>query len=227
MATLITDPASAGVSADWTAADMQEQLGGIPLKRILMQPSPGKATVEDVEKALARTGRAHELVDHILVEKPMGYLEARIAYILGHILETFLETHDLGMASGPDGPFRISGDLVRSPDVAFITWARLPGGEFPSRAVPEMVPDLAIEVLSETNTPREMERKLRDYFSAGTRLVWYIDPRTQTARAHTSPDRSQFIPTDGVLDGGEVLPGFEVRLADLFARAKRVPRKPE
>jgi Uma2 family endonuclease len=62
-----------------------------------------------------------------------------------------------------------------------------------------------------------MERKLRDYFAAGVRLVWYIDPRSRTARAYTSPDKGEELTDQGSLSGGDVLPGFELSLSDLFA----------
>jgi Uma2 family endonuclease len=80
-------------------------------------------------------------------------------------------------------------------------------------------PDLAVEVLSEGNTPAEMNRKLGEYFAGGVRLVWLIDPDTQTALAYTSPDKSNFIGADGALDGGDVLPGFGLPLRDLFAES--------
>ncbi len=69
---------------DWTVADMQQQLGGIPLARIRMVPPPGTATEEDVLAVHARTGRLCELVDGTLVEKVMGYRESRLAVVLGY-----------------------------------------------------------------------------------------------------------------------------------------------
>ncbi len=75
------------------------------------------------------------------------------------------------------------------PDVAFMSWDRLPGKTVPDEAIPELAPDLAIEVLSAGNTKGEMERKLKDYFFAGVRLVWYIDWRRRTAEVYTSPDQ--------------------------------------
>jgi len=83
--------------------------------------------------------------------------------------------------------------------------------------IPAMAPNLAVEILSEGNTPGEMERKLRDYFAAGVRLVWYIDPRSHTARTYTTPDKCEVLTEQGILSGGDVLPGFELSLAELFA----------
>ena len=82
------------------------------------------------------------------------------------LLWNFVEAHDLGVVVGGDGPFRLRVGLVRLPDVCFISWERLPGGEFPGEAVAPVVPDLAVEVLSKSNTREEMARKRREYFAA-------------------------------------------------------------
>lgn len=79
------------------------------------------------------------------------------------------------------------------------------------------------EVLSKGNTTEEMERKLREYFQA-VRLVWTIEPKTRTARAYTAADEWREIGSDGSLLGGEVLPGFVLPLAQLFAQVEE-PRE--
>jgi Uma2 family endonuclease len=87
--------------------------------------------------------------------------------------------------------------------------------------VPELVPDLAVEILSEGNTPAEMRRKRREYFKAEVRLVWQIDPRTRTAAVYTDPERHETLSETRALDGGDVLPGFTLTLRDLFAELDR------
>ena len=206
--------------ADWTVADMLEHFGGIPLKRILIVPPPGTATVDDVEHIRSTTGRICELVDGTLVEKAVGYFESRLAAVLIHFIERFLDTARLGMVLAPDGTLNILLGVVRAADVSFISWQRLPGGELPKKPIPNLVPDLAVEVLSKGNTKAEMRRKLHEYFQAGVRLVWLIDPTTRTATVYTTPEQATHVPRDGVLVGGEVLPGFELLLEELFARAE-------
>jgi Uma2 family endonuclease len=76
-----------------------------------------------------------------------------------------------------------------------------------------------VEVLSAGNSPGEMQRKLVDYFKAGVRLVWYVDPRARTLCAYTAPDRFELIDEQGAVEGGQVLPGLRFALADLFAEA--------
>lgn len=148
--------------ADWTAADMQEQLGGIPLDRIRMVPPPGTATEEDVVAVHARTGQLCELVDGILVEKVMGYRESRLAVVLGHFIETYLDARPLGSVAGADGMLRLFPGMVRIPDLSFIPWERFPERKLPRQPIPPIAPDLAVEVLSKGNTDREMQRKLHD-----------------------------------------------------------------
>src|SRR5215210_5349558 len=78
-----------------TMADVLEQLGDVPLRRVLADPPPGTATEQDVIEVEAREKRLCELVDGVLVEKPMGFYESRVATVLSHFLEDFLDRHDL------------------------------------------------------------------------------------------------------------------------------------
>src|SRR4051812_47884132 len=89
-------------------------------------------------------------------------------------LSNFVVTNDLGIATPADGVVRLVQGLVRIPDVAFFGWERLPGRVVPRDPIPDLVPDLAVEVLSEGNTKGEMQRKLREYLLAGVRLIWFI-----------------------------------------------------
>jgi Uma2 family endonuclease len=204
-----------------TVADLVEHLDGIPGSRIRLQPAPGTATEADLLTFSARDGRLYELVDGVLVEKTMGHFEGRLAHVLGYFIEDFLTGHDLGIVYGADSTLRIARGLVRLPDLSFVSWAKLPGRLLPAEAVADLVPDLAVEVLSESNTDTEMRRKRREYFGAGTRLVWEIDPDTGTAEVFTAPEQGTTVPEDGELNGGDVLPGFTLSLRRLFERAGR------
>ena len=89
----------------------------------------------------------------------------------------------------------------------------------PAEAVPDLVPDLAVEILSKSNTPAEMERKLREYFDAGTRLVWYVYPERREIEVFTSPGDPTLLSEDDVVTGSDVVPGFELPIREWFARA--------
>jgi Uma2 family endonuclease len=155
----------------------------------------------------------------------MASFESLLAFVLGYFLLRFLDEHDLGVVLGGDGFLRLFPGQVRAPDVSFISWKRMPNQEFPTEAIASLAPDLAVEILSPSNTEAEMRRKLRDYFHAGGKLVWIVDPGARTVRVHTSPRRSTLLTEDDTLTGGKVLPGFRLPIRTWFERASRRPRR--
>jgi Uma2 family endonuclease len=205
-------------------AEHWERLGNVPLERILMHPAPGTATAKDCLAVLESANRRLcELVDGTLVEKAMGQREALLGGFVYQQLDIFAVGHDLGVVYPADAPFRILPRQVRLPDASFFTWDRI-GGEIPKEPIPRRIPDLAAEVISESNTQEEMRRKLRDYFTSGVQVVWIIYPKTETAELYTAPTRKRRIPRDGALEGGKLLPGFSLPLKELFARVNRKRR---
>jgi Uma2 family endonuclease len=202
-------------------ADLLDRLGDVPLSRIRFHPPPGTATEQDVIEAKAKVGRLCELFDGVLVEKPMGYYESRVALVLARLLDTFAEEHDLGITLGADGMIRVEPRQVREPDVSFFLWDRFPGRILPRGQILGLVPDFAVEVLSPGNTPREMERKRREYFAGGARLVWEVFPESRRVHAYTAPDLFTVFCEDDTLDGGDLLPGFTLSVRRWFERAGR------
>jgi Uma2 family endonuclease len=183
------------------------------------------ATERDVIEVAAREKRLCELIDGVLVEKAMGFYESRLAVVLIYFLERFLEQHPLGCVVGEAGMMRLAEGMVRIPDVSFISWDRLPDRESPKTPIPDLVPDLAVEVLSGSNTESEMARKLEEYFGTGVRVVWYVEPGARAVRIYSAPQEMVRIGADQVLEGGDVLPGFALPLAEWFARAEG-PKNP-
>ena len=206
-----------------TVAELLKALGGIRPNRIRMNPPPGRATEKDVIRIEAKENRLFELVDGVLIEKAMGARESLLAVQISHRLLTNLDQRatDLGVVLGADGFLRLRPRLVRIPDVSFISWDQIPSGEFPTEPIASLFPDLAVEVLSESNTPREIARKLEEYFEAGCRLAWIIDPETRTADVYTAADHCTHLRSSQSLDGGDVLPGFKLPLKELFASTRR------
>lgn len=201
-------------------ADILMDLGNIPASRVRSEPKPGTATVEDLLRVNSQGGMC-ELVDGALVEKAMGWRESMIAMALGSIIRSFVLTRNLGVVSGADGFIRILRTQVRGPDVAFISWDRLLGGKVPEDKVPELVPDLAIEVLSEGNTYAEMARKRREYFHAGVRQVWMVDIEERTVAVYTDITKYELFDETQSLNGGDILPGLEISLGALFGELDR------
>lgn len=213
---LLTD-----VPTNWNAADLQQHLGGIPLQRICLLPPPGCAREDDVIRLHDQEHRLCELLDGVLVEKTMGWYESILASEIIIELGIFLRAHNLGKVLGPDGTLRFLPGVVKIPDVSFVSWQRWPEQSPPRRPIPGIVPDLVIEILSDGNTAEEMEAKLQVYQQAGVQMIWYIDPRSQDAVCHRGEGESAYVDRTGVLLGQDILPGFELSLADLFDRADR------
>ena len=155
----------------------------------------------------------------------MGLEESCIAMKIGRSLGIFVDPRGLGVVAGEGGTLQLDINLVRIPDVSFISWERMPRGEVPKEPVPLLVPDLAVEVISRSNTAKEMAEKLHEYFEKGVRLVWYVRPRSRVVDVYTAPDRFTRLTASMRLDGGDVLPGFSVLVGELFELPKRPPTK--
>jgi Uma2 family endonuclease len=201
----------------WTASTVIAHFGDIPIARIRTSPAPGEATEADVVELHERHDRLCELIDGTLVEKAMGWQEAELAIVIATLLRNFVAASHLGKIFGPDGMFRLEPEQIRIPDVAYISKQRFAGRTLDRGAFWELGCDLAVEVISPSNTRREMERKLNDYFAAGVKLVWlvYLDPREIVV--YTSPNSSVTLRGEDALEGGPVLPGFSVPVAQVFA----------
>ncbi len=209
-----------------TIADLLERLGDVAPHRVLLKPTPGTATERDLVRLHGRTDRLYELVEGTLVEKVMGLPEAFLAGDVLHLLASFVYQHKLGEVAGADASWRLMPGLVRLPDVCFISRERLPNGERPREQVSGPAPDLAVEVLSPSNTKGEMKRKLKEYFLSGTRLVWFVNVRKFTVEVFTAPDQSILLTENDVLDGADVLPGLSLPVREVFARVPRPLPKP-
>jgi Uma2 family endonuclease len=204
------------VGEEATLADVLQQLGGISAKRVRCNPPLGTATEDDVIRIRARERRLFELVHGVLVEKVMGYWESVLGIELARLLGNFINRHKSGSLAGADGMLRLSPGLVRIPDLSFVSRARLARHRRARAPILPLAPDLAIEVLSEGNTRREMERKISEYFDAGCRLVWLVDARTRTVAVYTSGADVITLTEKQTLTGGDVLPGFRLPLRNLF-----------
>jgi Uma2 family endonuclease len=162
-----------------------------------------------------QTFELHE--GEIVLMSPTSALSALVAAEFAWFLTTFVKTHDLGYVTGADGTFALDPQTVYVPDVAFIRKARL--SALPERYFP-FAPDVAVEVLSPSDSVRQAQRKALRYLKAGTALVWLIYPAEKAADAcRLAPEGSlnlQPIEADGAFEGGEVLNGFRLSMAELF-----------
>ena len=147
-------------------------------------------------------------------------IHAWIVYNLYDRLTDWVRPRGLGRVLGDGTPYQLGPGIVRGPDVSFIRADRLPGGP-PRRGGWPFAPDLAVEVLSPSDTHAEVRRKLANYFGAGTRLVWLVDPDERGIEVHAPHAAGVWVAETGTLNGGDVLPGFTVLAADVFAGVPR------
>ena len=174
--------------------------------------------VVDAEISPDLSESLYEVIDGQIVEKMMGALEFRIASCLHGHLWTFVNAHGLG-ATDVEMLFLIDEamGLRRRPDVAFVSRERWPIDEpLPSREAWNVVPDLAVEVISQSNSASDMADKVNDYFRAGVRLVWLFYPRLNIVYVYESASKVTILEAGDELDGGDVVPGFRLPLSAIF-----------
>ena len=147
---------------------------------------------------------------------PVGIQHGAIVIKLGRLLGSYVEAKRLGLI-GTEIGFRLSRDpdTVRGPDVAFIAKSRLPKEGIPKKFA-DFPPDLAVEVLSPEDTASELLRKVEEYLQGGVPLIWVVDPATQTVTVYRSLQDVRIVSSDQQLEGGEAVPGFQCKVADLF-----------
>lgn len=199
-----------------TAAEWLDSLGGVPLERIIFDPWPGTATEEDLLYLVAHDSLC-ELIDGTLVEKPVGMVEGFIEMRLGSRLTVWAEANRAGFVGGSQTTLRMANGRIRLPDIVFLSRDQLPGGKLPAETIPTLPPTLAVEVYSKTNTAKEIAQKLEEYFASGGRLAWVVYPKTKTIKVHDKPGPPVAVLGESdTLDGGAVLPGFSLLIAELF-----------
>lgn len=207
-----------------TLADVLHALGDIPPDRILWNPFPGTATEADQVRIVDRDKRRVELLNGILVEKAMGYRESLMALSLAAYLMGFVKPRRLGVIAGADAIMRMRDGRNRLPDVSFTAWENVPTNDAHLQSVADFAPDLAVEILSDGNTESEIAHKREDYFAAGTRLVWIVEPDDRTVAVYTDPNSFSLLRESDTLTGGDVLPGFALPLAEFFNDPQLQPK---
>jgi Uma2 family endonuclease len=159
------------------------------------------------------------LVDGTLVEKAVGSWESIIASRIITALSNFMRGKNLGWVTGEQGPARTSKSRVRMPDASVFLAEQFPDRKIPSSPIPAISPALVTEVLSRGNTKLEMKQKTKEFFSAGTRLLWLVDPKQQTVSVfdHDSVEPAEVVSQGQTLTGGAVLPGFTIEVSEIFS----------
>ncbi len=169
-------------------------------------------------------GKRFELVDGELIEMAAaGALHNLIVAILNNLLYTFVSGRNLGLVYGDNTSYllRRNPDRMRIPDLSFVARARVPADGLPGGFWP-IPPDFAVKVVSPTDRVEDVRCKVDEYLESGVRLVWVLWPDDRTVQVHIREMPSRTLGAEDELDGGDVLPGFRVRVGDLF----NIPTRP-
>ena len=180
-------------------------------------PAPRAVTAEELF-ALPDDDCRRELVDGVIVTMtPTGAAHGVVTARIGHLLHEYVSRRGLGVCCGAETGFilRRNPDVVRTPDAAFVAARRIPDTGVPTSYWP-FAPDLAVEVVSPSERHADVQTKVAEYFAAGARAVWVLDPASRTVHAHGSSDSAQVLGVDDTLTGGDLLPGFRCAVRRLF-----------
>ena len=179
---------------------------------------PRKPMTADELLKLPDDGNRYELVRGVLIcMSPSSLRSSVVGSKIDARIRIFIDERRLGESGISEGGFKLSSDpdVVRVPDVWFVRAERVPAGGFPEGIWPGF-PDLAVEILSPSDRPIALAERVQDYLSAGTRLVWAIDPEARAAAVFRPTGAPTFLTEDGTLAGEDVLPGFTLALRDVL-----------
>jgi Uma2 family endonuclease len=176
--------------------------------------SRGSATIEDLLKT-PKDGFKYELVDGAILMSPAGMRHSEIASKINGLIWEFLRANPIGKVYSSDVGIQFPNGNVRSPDVTFVSNSKLPDGRSPD-TYGQLIPDLAVEVLSPGDTLKELGRKIGEYFDNGVPLVWLVNPTMQTVTVYRSLSDTEQRTIDDTITGESVLPGFSAQVKLFF-----------
>lgn len=159
-----------------------------------------------------------ELIDgELIAVSPSSYKSATTSHRIGRLVGNYVDEHRLGDVTSAEGGFVLFADreTLLAPDVAFVRQDRIPPEEEQNRFA-RLAPDLAVEVLSPSDQLGNAMTKVGLYLQAGVRMVWLVDPAKRSILVFGGDDTTLTLGEDDTLDGGEILPGFVMRVADLL-----------
>jgi Uma2 family endonuclease len=176
------------------------------------------ATEEDVTLMRDSQRRIVELVDGILLEKTMGSRESEIAALLIRIFGNYVQPRKIGRVLGEAGMYRLKSGLVRIPDVSFLSQERYTSvADIKDQRIWAVVPNLSIEVISESNSQKEMDDKLNECFEFGVEEVWYVTPFDRTIRVFYKLDESVTVDAASNFEHSRLFPELQFSVQEIFA----------
>ena len=174
----------------------------------------GSATIQDLLNT-PKDGRKYELVDGEILVSPAGMRHSEVALKIAGLIWEFLQKNPIGNVYSSDVGISFPNGNVRSPDVTYVSLAKLPGGRSPD-GFGEVIPDLAVEVLSPSDSLRELGKKIGEFLENGVPLVWLVDPKRQTVTVYRSLSQTEQFRVSDTISAEPVLPGFSVQVSRFF-----------
>lgn len=175
------------------------------------------AWTEEELMSLPKDGFKRELIEGELIMSPAGFDHERIGARLLSRMMIHADAHALGVVCGSSlGCWMANEDLL-CPDVSFISRSRLASTRLAPRKFFRGAPDLVVEIMSPFDTIGKVRKKMEDYFTSGARLAWVLNPGEKTVVVYRSPSADRLLRATDTLDSEDVLPGFRLPLAELFA----------
>lgn len=184
----------------------------------MVAPVPHSGLTAEELLVLPGEGGRTELVRGTVVHMtPAGARRGAVTARIGRLLDEYVEAHGFGVCCGAETGFvlRRAPDTVRAPDAAVVAASRVPATGIPAAYWP-CAPDLAVEVVSPRDRPAEIQARIEEYFDAGTRLVWLVEPEKRTVRVCRSAHDVRVLEANDDIDGGDVMPGFRCAVRRLF-----------
>lgn len=174
-------------------------------------------TAEEFWQSSLNTKRAELIRGEVIETMPPGGRHAEVAGAIVTLLRLWIKK-GVGGFAGVEAGFTLKHkpDTLRAPDVAYVRAERIASGRVPE-GFWSIAPDLAVEVISPSETADEIREKVRDFLAAGTPLVWIVYPRTQEVVAHTPDGLARTYSEEDALEHPNVLPGFSCKVTELFA----------
>ena len=179
-----------------------------------MMTIKGLATLQDLLNT-PKDGNKYELVDGEIVVSPAGMRHSEVAGNITGLIWEFLQRNPIGKVYTSDVGIAFPNGNVRSPDVTFVSIGKLPEGRSPE-TFGELIPDLAMEVLSPSDSLKELGKKIGEFLENGVPLVWLVDPARQTVTVYRSLTETQQLTSKDMITAEPVLPGFSVPVSRFF-----------
>ena len=176
---------------------------------------PKKVWTDEELMRLKHEGKVELVNGELRLMSPAGMEQGEVNANLTILLGSHVRQHELGKVYDAQTGFRPPGGNLRAPDLSFVRLERLPKGKSP-KGFGHFPPDLAVEVFAPEETVADYEEKVQEYLDWGVRLVWLVDPNTQTVTVCRPEGERVRLRSEDVLSGEEVVPGFLCQVRTLF-----------